>query len=53
MKKFCKDVGIDKKTLMAMMLGGKDLEASNIKNEFNSSRKDPTKDSASNSIVKD
>lgn len=29
MKKFCKDIGIDKKTLMNMMLGGRDLENSN------------------------
>jgi hypothetical protein len=53
MKKFCKDVGIDKRTLMTMMLGGKDLESSNTKNEFNSSRKDLNKDSTANSIIKD
>jgi hypothetical protein len=40
MKKFCKEIGIDKRTLMTMMLGGRDLENSNAKNDFNSSRKD-------------
>jgi hypothetical protein len=41
MKKFCKDVGVDKKTLMAMMLGRSGLEDLSIKNDFSSSRKDP------------
>jgi len=54
MKKFCREIGIDKRSLMGMMLGGgRDIESSNAKADFNSSRKDATKDSGQNSIVKD
>lgn len=57
MKKFCKSVGVDKKTLLTMMLGnGKDLENSNAKNnDMNSSRNGNllNKDSGTNSTVKD
>lgn len=41
MKKFCKDVGVDKMTLMTMMLGKNAVEEIQNKNEFSSSRKDP------------
>jgi len=39
MKKFCKDIGLDKRTLMTMMLGGKDIDSSATKDP-SSSRKD-------------
>lgn len=41
MKKFCKDVGIDKMTLMTMVIGKNNIEEAMSKNEFSSSRKDP------------
>ncbi len=40
MKKFCKDIGLDKKTLMAMMIGKDNLDDLTIKNDLSSSRKD-------------
>ena len=41
MKKFCKEIGIDKMTLMTMMLGKNGIEELSSKNEFSSSRGDP------------
>lgn len=38
MKKFCKEIGIDKRTLLTMMLGKNSLE--DLKNDLSSSRKD-------------
>jgi hypothetical protein len=52
MKKFCKDIGVDKKTLLTMMLGnqgGRDLESSNAKTDPVHSNKE----SGANSTVKD
>lgn len=40
LKKFCKDIGVDKKTLLTMMIGGRDLEVSNTKSDLNSSVKE-------------
>ena len=41
MKKFCRDIGVDKRTLMAMMIGRDNLDELTIKNDLSSSRKDP------------
>lgn len=48
MKKFCKDVGVDKTTLMTMMLGKNVVDEMTNKNEFSSSRKDPFSHSKDN-----
>ena len=41
MKKFCRDVGVDKMTLMTMILGKANADDLVSKNDFSSSRKDP------------
>lgn len=41
MKKFCRDIGIDKMTLMTMILGKNNVDEVMSKNDFSSSRKDP------------
>lgn len=41
MKKFCKEVGLDKVTLMTMVVGKNNIEEAIGKNELGSSRKDP------------
>lgn len=40
MIKFCKEIGLDKRTLIAMMLGKSSIE--DFKNELSSSRKELT-----------
>jgi hypothetical protein len=41
MKKFCREIGIDKATLMSMIVGRNNGEEGAGKNDLNSSRKDP------------
>lgn len=49
MKKFCRDIGVDKKTLMAMMIGKDNLDdITPTKNDVSSSRKDPLTQSKDN-----
>jgi len=40
MKKFCREIGIDKKILMAMMVGKDNINDSSVKKNFYSSEKD-------------
>lgn len=53
MKKFCKDLGIDKITLMTMILGKNNIEESLKQNEFTTSNKDPFTQSKDNLNTKD
>lgn len=49
MKKFCREIGVDKKTLMAMMIGKANLDDITLtKNDFSSSKKDPFTQSKEN-----
>lgn len=48
MKKFCKDIGVDKKTLLNMFIGGK-VDGINARNE--SGKKETIRDSFSNISV--
>lgn len=50
MKKFCKDIGVDKKTLLTMFIGGvAQVDGSNVRNE--SGKKETIRDSLTNISV--